>query len=121
MRGIRYPFKIVNGAPEEARSEAELIASAVNQFLSQRYGERVYNKSNGHRLDGYLFENEAEVLKANMRRELTLGLMKHEPRITNVVVYVDYVQEGDLRYPSVEVVWEYGSQRYATTRQLNLS
>jgi len=91
----------------------------VSQFLSQRFGERVYSDSNGQRLDAYLFENESELVKASVRREITLGLTRNEPRLTVEAVLAGYIQSGDVRYLDIEVVWSFRGKTYATRQRVN--
>jgi phage baseplate assembly protein W len=121
MLGYTYPFRYdTTGAPVENAEDAELVASAVTQFLSQMAGERPYQKGNGHRLDRYVFENESELVKANARRHLFLGLTRHEPRIEVVEVIARYLQQGSARVLEVTVVWRYKGKVYSTGRNISL-
>ena len=117
MRGFRYPFRFgTSGAPEEVEDEVELVASAVTQFLSQVAGERPYQPGNGLTALSYVFENESELVKANLRREIVLGLSRYEPRITVNRVLVRYVKQDPGKRIELTVLWEYNNRLFSTAR-----
>lgn len=117
MRGFLYPLRFkTDGNPVETEDDNELVASAVTQFLSQLAGERPYDDLNGHNLDNMLFENESELVKANARREIALGLAAYEPRIRVVEVVVRYVDQGVGLRTEITVNYVYRNQLFSTTR-----
>jgi phage baseplate assembly protein W len=116
MKGFGYPFKIgSNGAPSEVRDEG-VIASAMTQFFSQQKGERLYSRANGLSLQAYVFENEAEIVKANIRRDLMLGISRFEPRVEVLATLASYVVEDDQSSLQVTMVWRYRGKAYSVTR-----
>lgn len=120
MKGYLYPYRIsTTGKPVETEDSVELVASAVTQFLSQQAGERAYQPRNGNTAQTYIFENESELVKANIRREIAFGLTRSEPRITVVEVLVRYVTQGPGRRLELTVLWSYRNQLFSTSRGIS--
>jgi phage baseplate assembly protein W len=114
-KGFKYPFRISNGAPEEAR-DAELVASSLFVLQSQDRRERAYDPENGVNLLSYVFENTSELVLAYSRNELRLAVTNYEPRANLLGVDAFYeTLEGQGLSLVTEIFWEYGGRRFSTT------
>lgn len=123
MKGIKYPFQISDekGAPEEAE-EDELVASAITQLMSQRKGERPYRPLDGVDLHDYIFEHEEPLIRANVRRELQLGLTRFEPRVRVERVLARFIETaGGGKAFEPLVLWSFRGTTNSTSRQVDVS
>lgn len=116
-RGIRYPFTLREGAPKEAKDEV-LIASALTQLFSQERGERVYNEDNGVSVLPYIFENEQELVAADVRREIVLAVAKYEPRVSVESVPVRYKTIEGQRVLDSVLLWRYQGRVFSVGRRI---
>jgi phage baseplate assembly protein W len=118
-RGIRYPFNLFGGAPTEATDDT-LVASALTQLFSQEKRERVYADLNGVNLVSYVFDNLNDVLRANLRREITLAVSRFEGRVKIEKVVVRFVQVGGKPVVDLVLLWRYQGRVYSAARALPL-
>jgi len=120
-RGIRYPFNLFGGAPDEAK-DGELVASALTQLFSQEKRERVYNDLNGINLTEYVFDNQNDVLKANVRRDIVLAVSRFERRVSIERVNVRFVNvAGTKPTLDLELVWRYQGRAYSVARAVGVT
>lgn len=120
MISLRYPFRISSGSPESATGE-EIVVSAINQLFAQDRGERVYDSTNGVSLIKYVFENNDSLLRANLRREITLALNRNEPRAELISAPVrTFTQDDDSVLVEVTVLWRYRGRVYSLARAVSV-
>jgi len=118
-KGIKYPFNLFGGAPDEATDDV-LVASALTQLFSQEKRERVYNDQNGVNLVAYVFDNLNDVLRANIRREIILAVSRFEGRVKIERVLVRFVGVGGKRVVDLVLLWRYQGRVYSAARALPL-
>ena len=114
-RGIRYPFSLRAGFPQEAKDEV-LVASALTQLFSQERGERVYGDTNGVSILPYTFESEEALVAADVRREIILAVSKHEPRVSIESVPVRYKTEEGQRLLDLLMLWRFRGLLFSVSR-----
>jgi len=118
-KGIRYPFNLFGGSPDEA-SDDTLVASALTQLFSQEKRERVYNDLNGVNLVAYVFDSLNDVLRANIRREIILAVSRYEGRVKIEKVLVRFVRVGGQPVVDLVLLWRYQGRVYSAARALPL-
>lgn len=120
MISLRYPFRLSSGAPESATGE-EIVVSAINQLFAQDRGERVYDSTNGVSLTKYVFENNDSLLRANLRREITLALNRNEPRSELISAPVrTFERDNKSVLVEVTVLWRYRGRVYSLARSVTV-
>jgi len=85
-------------------------------------GERVYNDNNGVSVLPYIFENEQDLVAADVRREIVLAVSRYEPRVSVESVSVRYITIEGQRVLDSVVIWRYQGRVFSVGRRLaNLS
>lgn len=119
-RGLKYPFSLRAGFPQEVKDEA-LVASSITQLFSQERGERVYSDTNGVSILPYTFETEEALIAADVRREIILAVSKHEPRVSIESVPVRYKTEEGQRLLDLLMLWRFRGLLFSVSRSVGVS
>jgi len=100
MKGFDFPYRSYLQLPQPA-TEGDLIKASIKQILLTPKGSRVMRPYFGSNLYKLLFENESNLLAAEVRQEVIQALQKFEPRIQLTKVEVTIEDKAifvDLQY-----------------------